>query len=54
MRKRPPAAFSPRKHPQRSPEAAPPVLSSPAAELDGLVEHPEVIEFPTPYEIANP
>ena len=36
----PPAAFSPRKHPQRSPKATPPVLSSAAALLDGLFEHP--------------
>ncbi len=35
-----PAAFSPRKHPQRSPEATPPVLSSAAALLDSLFEHP--------------
>ena len=34
------ASFSPRKHPQRSPEATPPVLSSAAALLDELFEHP--------------
>jgi len=38
--KSPPASFSPRKHPQRSPEATPPVLPSAAALLDGLFEHP--------------
>src|SRR6266513_3503253 len=38
--KSPPASFSPRKHPQRSPEATPPVLSSAAALLDELFEHP--------------
>src|SRR5215510_10131121 len=39
-KKKPPASFSPRKHPQRSPEATPPVLSSAAALLDGIFEHP--------------
>jgi len=29
------------------------VLSSAAALLDGLFEHPEVIQFPTPYGIAH-
>ena len=36
----PPTSFSPRKRPQRSPEAMPPGLSSAAALLDGLFEHP--------------
>src|SRR2546430_11071558 len=55
--KSPAASFSPRKHPQRSPEATPPVLSSAAALLDGLFEHPvrfvllvldvRTIEFPS-------
>jgi len=38
--KSPPASFSPRKHPQRSREATPPVLSSAAALLDDLFEQP--------------
>ena len=35
--KSPPASFSPRKHPQRSPEAAPPVRSSAVALLTGFL-----------------
>ena len=34
--------FSARQNPQRSHEATPPVLSSPAALLDGLFEHPHL------------
>ena len=55
------ASFSTRKHPQRSPlgeqavlaawggrvrNATPPVLSSAAALLEGLFEHPEAIQIP--------
>ena len=40
MLKSPPASFSARKHPQRTPEGTPPVLAPPAALLDGLLSIP--------------
>ena len=40
----PPAAFSPRTHPQRTPEGTPPVRSSAAALLDGLFKHPVIVQ----------
>jgi hypothetical protein len=40
MLKKPASFVPPRKHPQRSPEATPPVLASAAALLDRLFEHP--------------
>jgi hypothetical protein len=42
MLKSPPASFSARKNPQRTPKGTPPVLAPPAALLDGLFEHPAV------------
>ncbi|MEK7235585.1 MAG: hypothetical protein AAB242_03130, partial [Nitrospirota bacterium] len=47
----------PRTHPQRSPEATPPVLSSATALLDKLFEHPAGLRqcgrFPHPLKIEQ-
>src|SRR5688572_23436969 len=45
MLKSPPAAFSARKNPQRTPEGTPPVLALPAALLNGHFEHPAYTFF---------